>query len=63
VHSIVREPVAHNVYRMVRANERGERNIIIESINSRLWKPEIVMQATVVVSSDLEFREEMHTFR
>jgi hypothetical protein len=48
---------------MVRANERGERNIIIESINSRLWKPEIVMQATVVVSSDLEFREEMYTFR
>jgi hypothetical protein len=63
VHPIVREPVAYNVCRMVRANERGERNIVIESINSRLWKPEIVMQATVVVSGDLEFREEMYTFR
>ena len=39
LHSIMGNTVGENIGRMAVANERRERDFILEFIDSRLWKP------------------------
>jgi hypothetical protein len=46
LHAIVGEPVGEDIGRMAVANKRWEWDFVLEVIDSRLWKPQFIVEST-----------------